>query len=138
MLTRRQVRRRGRLARLACLLVLLQSLAPLVLNHAAGGERSAGTVQVAICTPSGLRYVTLPDAAAPPERAPSPAAPDRAGPSCPVCFGCHVALGLPQGGGDWLAAPAPPPLPPLPTAAPRRAGAVALAFAARAPPPHLG
>jgi hypothetical protein len=138
MLTRRQVRRRGRLARLACLLVLLQSLAPLILNHAAGSERSAGTVQVAICTPSGLRYVTLPRAAAPPGQTLAPALPDRTGPSCPVCFGCHVALGLPQGGGDWLIAPAPPPLPLLPTAAPHCAGAVVLAFAACATPPHLG
>jgi hypothetical protein len=135
MLTRRQVRRQGRLARLACLLVLLQSLAPLILNHAARGERAAGTVQVAICTPSGLRYIALPGAAAPPEQVP---AADRAGPDCPICFGCHVALGLPQGGGDRLIAPAPAPPPLAPPAAPRRAGALVLAFAARAPPPPLG
>ena len=138
MLARRQTGGRGRrgavLARLACALLLLQSLAPLILNQAASGQLAAGTIRVAICTASGLRYVTLPGAAAPPERAP---APDPGGPVCPLCFGCHVALGLPQGSGDWLAVPARPPRPPLPASAPRSAGMTALAFAARAPPMQL-
>jgi Protein of unknown function (DUF2946) len=130
------VRLRARIARLACALVLLQSLAPLVLNQVARSERSAGTVQIAICTPSGLRYVTLPGAAALPEQTPAPAKRDRAGPNCPICFGCHVATGLPQGGGDGLVAPATPARPPFRASAPRRAGVTVLAFAARAPPPQ--